>query len=174
VRKEVFSFQKYRVNERIRAREVRVVDPQGRQIGIMPVIQALRLAREIGLDLVEVAPSASPPVCRIMDYGKFKYQQKKREKEARKRQKSQEVKEVKFRPSINEHDLKRKIESIKEFLEESYKIRVIVRFRGAEIGYLERGRNLLNRVLNEVGKQAQVEKPPYMEGRQMVMILSPR
>ncbi|NOZ64273.1 MAG: translation initiation factor IF-3 [Caldiserica bacterium] len=169
-----FHTQQYRVNERIRVREVRVVDPQGRQIGIMGRDQALRLASDLGLDLVEVASQTYPPVCRIMDYGKFKYEQKKREKDAKKKQKSQEVKEVKFRPSIDEHDLDRKVQYIKDFLQEGHKVRVILFFRGREMVHLDRGRKLLEKIRLEVEKEAETTKTPTLMGRILMMVLSPK
>ena len=166
--------QQYRINKRIRAREVRVVDPQGRQIGIMGREQALRLANDLGLDLVQVASQVYPPVCRIMDYGKFKYEQKKREKDAKKKQKSQEVKEVKFRPSIDEHDLSRKIQYIKNFLKEGHKVRVILFFRGREMVHLDRGKSLLQKIQIEVEKEAEIIKSPTLMGRILMMVLSPK
>ncbi len=169
-----FYTPKHRINEGIRVPKVRVVDPQGRQIGIMGKEQALHLAYDLGLDLVEVASQVYPPVCRIMDYGKFKYEQKKREKEAKKKQKIQEVKEVKFRPSINEHDLSRKVENIRTFLKEGHKVRVILFFRGREMVHTDRGKSLLERVKLSVEKESEIGKPPTMMGRILMMVLSPK
>ncbi len=166
--------RRYRINERIRAPRVRVVDPQGRQIGVMSRDNALRLAYDLGLDLVEVASQESPPVCRIMDFGKFKYQQKKRERSVRKKQKTQEVKEIKFRLTIDEHDFQRKLDNIKEFLSEGRKVRVVVFFRGREMQFLEKGKNLLNRVKLGVEKLGTVDKPPERQGRIMSMVIIPK
>ena len=172
--KDTSHHRYYRINERIRAPRVRVVDPHGKQIGIMSRENALRLAYDLGLDLVEVAPQVSPPVCRIMDFGKFKYEQKKREKEAKKKQKSQEVKEIKFRVNIDEHDFQRKFENIKEFLSEGHKVKVIVFFRGREMQFMEKGKALLNRVKLGVEKLGTVERPPEKQGRIISMLIVPK
>lgn len=163
-----------RINERIRVPEVRLVGPGGEQVGIVRVEDALRLALEADLDLVEVAPNARPPVCKIMDYGKYKYEQQKRANEARKKQKIIEVKEIKMRPNINAHDYEVKMRSVSKFLSEGDKVKVTMRFRGREMAHQELGLALLNRVREEVGEAAKVEQFPRMEGRQMTMVMAPR
>ena len=139
----------------------------------MPVEEALALAEEAGLDLVEVAPNAEPPVCKILDYGKYKYQAQKRAAEARKKQKTIEVKEVKMRPTIDTHDYEVKMRNLRKFLAKGDKVKVTVRFRGRELAHTELGRELMERVLADAGDEAKVELMPKMEGRQMVMILAP-
>ena len=140
----------------------------------MPIEKALELAREEALDLVEVAPNANPPVCKIMDYGKFKYQKSKRAQEAKKRQTIIQVKEVKFRPKTDEHDIRFKIRHIQRFLDQKAKVKVTLLFRGREIAHKDRGMEVLNRVVNELKDAAVVETPPRLEGRNMVMILAPK
>ncbi len=163
----------YRINERITAREVRVIDETGQQIGILPLYRALQLARERGLDLVEVAPQANPPVCRLMDYGKFIYQQAKREKESKRQHKVSELKEVRLRPNIDEHDLDFKTKQIEEFLDEGNKVKVTVFFRGRTILHPELGQRVLNAVAERLKGKAVIEKPSTAEGRTLVMVLSP-
>lgn len=163
----------YRINERITAREVRVIDETGQQVGIMPLHRALQLARERGLDLVEVAPQAVPPVCRLMDYGKFIYQQAKREKESKRQHKATELKEVRLRPNIDEHDLDFKTRQIEEFLDEGNKVKVTVFFRGRTILHPELGQRVLTAVAERLRGKAVVEKPSTAEGRTLVMVLSP-
>jgi len=162
------------VNEGIRAREVRLVDVNGQQLGIMPTREALRIARERQLDLVVVAPSAKPPVCRIMDYGKYKYEQSKREKEARKKQKVITVKEVRLRPNIDKHDLEVKLRSIRRFLADGDKVKITVRFRGRQIAYTDAGQELLDAIAAEIKELGTVEKGARVEGKQMIMIIAPR
>ncbi len=162
------------VNREIRAPEVRVIDAEGKQAGILPVREALRLAEEQGLDLVEVAPGATPPVCRIMNYGKYKYQQNKRTQEAKKHQTIIQVKEVKIRPRTEEHDFQFKLRHVKRFLSEGDKVKISLLFRGREIAHPEFGREMLNRLLEEVKDQVVMEQAPRLEGRNMVMILSPK
>lgn len=140
----------------------------------MPLKEALRIAQEQGLDLVEVAPQARPPVCRIMDFGKYKYEQKRREREARKKQRTVDVKEIKLRPGIEEHDFKVKARNTLRFLEDGDKVKVTVMFRGREISHAELGEKLCWRLAEEVGEKASVERPPKLEGRNMVMILAPK
>ncbi|MGB9804592.1 translation initiation factor IF-3 [Desulfofundulus sp.] len=164
----------FRVNEEIRAREVRVVDASGNQLGIMPVREALRLAEERQLDLVEIAPQAKPPVCRLMDYGKYKYEQSKREKEARKRQRIVNIKEVKLRPSIEEHDFQVKSRNAARFLKEGDKVKVTIMFRGREIMHTQLGHQLLLRLAEQVKDLSIIERQPKLEGKNMVMILAPR
>jgi translation initiation factor IF-3 len=165
-----------RVNERIRARQVRVVDEEGNQLGIMAPGDALNEARERGLDLVEVAPNAQPPVCRIMDYGKYKYQQSKRAKESRKHQHTVTVKEVKYRPKIDEHDFNYKTQHAREFLEEGNKVKLTIMFRGREMAHPEFGRDILKRVVEEL-QDLLSEKVnagvARLEGRNMSIMLSP-
>ncbi len=161
------------MNARISAREVLVIDETGEKRGVMPVEQALELAREAGLDLVEVAPGATPPVCKILDYGKFKYQAQKRAAEARKKQKTIEVKEIKMRPTIDTHDYEVKMRNLRKFLAKGDKVKVTIRFRGRELAHTELGRELLEKVLADAGEGAKVELMPKMEGRQMIMILAP-
>jgi len=162
------------VNERIRAREVRLIDENGAQLGIMPAREALRLARERNLDLVEVAPTAQPPVCRIADYGKHKYRQAKREREARRRQKATEVRLLRMKPQISNHDLEIKLRKFRELLGEGNKVRVTLRFRGREMTRPEMGTGLLQRVAQELADVAQTEGEPRLEGRMMIMMLAPR
>ncbi|MFZ5754281.1 MAG: translation initiation factor IF-3 [Bacillota bacterium] len=163
-----------RVNEEIRTKEVRLVSDTGEQLGIMSPREALRIAAESGLDLVEVAPNAKPPVCKIMDYGKYKYEQSKREREARKKQHVINVKEVKLRPNIEDHDFEVKARNAVRFLEDGDKVKVTIMFRGRELSHPELGRELLLRVAAYVKDLANVEKDPKLEGKNMTMILSPK
>jgi translation initiation factor IF-3 len=163
-----------RVNHRIRAREVRVIDDEGEQLGVMAPEDALRVAEERGLDLVEVAPNGSPPVCRIMDYGKYLYQMKRKAHEARKHQKSVTVKEVKFRPNTDEHDFEFKKNHIIRFLKQGDKVKANVWFRGREIVHKEIGRNLIERLMDELEEIGTVENRPKMEGNNLVAIFAPR
>lgn len=162
------------LNERIRAREVRLIGDAGEQLGIMPTRDALEMARERGLDLVEVAPNAVPPVCRIIDYGRFKYEQSKREREAQKKSKSVEMKGIRLRPRIDEHDFQFRLRNAKQFLQEGDKVKVTVIFRSREITHPEFARDLLNRMASETADMANVEKPASLEGRTMTMILTPK
>lgn len=162
------------MNEKIRALQVRVIGSDGSQLGILPIKQALEIAREEGLDLVEVAPNAEPPVCKVMDYGKYKYQQSKRSQEAKKKQTVIQVKEVKLRPKTDEHDVQVKLSYIRRFLAQKDKAKVTVLFRGREIAYIDRGRMVLDRILQELQDEVVVELPPKMEGRNLVMILAPK
>ncbi|GAV22650.1 translation initiation factor IF-3 [Carboxydothermus pertinax] len=153
---------------------MRVVKEDGTQLGIMPLKEALKLAEEMELDLVEIAPTAKPPVCKIMDYGKYRYQQSKKEKEAKKKQKIINVKEIKIRPSIEEHDFKVKLKNVLRFLEDGDKVKVTVMFRGRELAHPEIAYELLNKLSQEVGSIAVVERPAKLEGRNMIMILAPK
>ncbi|HET8724771.1 MAG TPA: translation initiation factor IF-3 [Anaeromyxobacteraceae bacterium] len=162
-----------RTNRRIKAREVRCIGPNGEQLGILPIEQALRMAQENGFDLVEVSPLAKPPVCKIMDYGKFKYTEKKKQSEAKKNQVVVQLKEVKFRPRTEEHDYDTKLRKIREFLEESNKARVTVMFRGRELSHRELGSKVLERIVADLKEVAVIEAAARMEGRQMFMILAP-
>jgi translation initiation factor IF-3 len=153
--------------------EVRVINPDGKQLGIYPIHQALTIASELGLDLVEINPKANPPVCRIMDFGKFKYEQKKQANLAKKKQKVIEVKEVKMRPKTDDHDFNFKIKHILRFLQEGNKAKVTIRFRGREIAHPETAARVLDRVIESVGEIGVIEQPYRMEGRTMTMILAP-
>lgn len=162
-----------RVNRAIRAREVRLIGADGQQLGIMPTRNALAIAEEQELDLVEVAPNADPPVCRLMDYGKYLYEKQKRERESRKAQKVIEVKEVRLRPKTDEHDIQVVLTKIRKFAKEGAKVRVRVRFRGREIYHPEVAQELMERVANDVSDVASVEARPVLDGRSMVMVLAP-
>ncbi|HEU4382365.1 MAG TPA: translation initiation factor IF-3 [Anaeromyxobacteraceae bacterium] len=162
-----------RTNRRIKAREVRVIGAAGEQLGVLPIDQALRLAMDEGMDLVEVSPMSKPPVCKIMDYGKFKYTEKKKQSEARKKQVVVQLKEVKLRPRTEEHDYQVKIGKIREFLGEANKARVTVMFRGREITHRELGQKVLERVVADLKEIAIIESAPRMEGRLLFMILAP-
>ena len=164
----------YRVNNGIRAREVRLIGPDGVNRGVVPINEALELAREAGVDLVEVAPNAKPPVCRLMDYGKYRYQDSKRKSVARKKQKQMHVKEVKFRPGPDIGDYGVKLRKLKKFLENGDKAKVTLRFRGREMAHQELGRDLLSRVEEDLKEYGAVEQFPQMEGRQMVMVIAPK
>jgi translation initiation factor IF-3 len=170
----VYSISKedLRINEEIRAKEVRLVSSANEQLGILPVREALRLAAEQQLDLVEVAPLAKPPVCRIMDYGKFRFEQQKREKEARKKQKIVTIKEVKVRPNIEDHDFYVKLKNAQRFLQDGDKVKATVMFRGRELSHPELGRKVLVRMAAELKDIANVERDPKLEGKNMIMILA--
>lgn len=161
-----------RINQRIRAREVRLVDEGGEQLGVVPIREALSMSEERGVDLVEVAPNANPPVCRLMDYGKYKYELKKQANA--KKQKTQTVKEVKFRPNIGEHDLDVKINRIREFLEDENKAKIRIFFRGREIVHPEIGRLLANKIVERVADVGGVDMAPRLEGKNLIMVLSPK
>lgn len=152
---------------------MRVIGADGQQLGVIPTIEAMRLAREASLDLVEISPSAQPPVCKILDYGKFKYEQKKKAQEAKKKQQVVKLKEVKMRPSTDEHDYQFKLRHIRRFLEEGDKAKVTVVFKGREMAYQEQGRAVLIRVMEELKKESKVEQMPAMEGRMLIMVLAP-
>jgi translation initiation factor IF-3 len=173
--KEVKNIAKrINVNRRIRAKEVRLIDPDGKQIGVVPLMEALETAESYGLDLVEVASNVSPPVCRIMDYGRYKYQQSKKLQEAKKRQSTFQVKEIKIRPMTGEHDLQVKMRHIKRFLQNRDKVKVSIVFRGRELAYTDLGVGLLQRVAAETSELAVVEQEARREGRIMVMVLTPK
>jgi translation initiation factor IF-3 len=163
-----------RVNNQIRARKVRVIGVDNEQVGIMLIRDALKYAVEHKLDLVEVAPNADPPVCRIMDYGKFKYEQSKREQKAKKNQNKVEVKELKFKIDIGEHDYQFKMRHAREFLEDSNKVKARVIFRGREIVHSELGREMLERLADDLSDLGEVERKPFMEGHSMLMIVGPK
>jgi translation initiation factor IF-3 len=165
--------QEVRVNRRIRAREVRVIDPDGKQLGIMPLDDALNTAMEMDLDLVEVATKSDPPVCRIMDYGKFKYEQSKKSQESRKKQTIIHLKEIKLRPKTDEHDFQFKIRHMERFLKEGNKVKVSMIFRGREIMHPDIGEKILHRVIDQTKESGLVEQAPKREGRALNMILAP-
>lgn len=162
------------INRNIRAKEVRVIDPDGNQIGIIPTYKAIAVANDFGLDLVEISPNATPPVCKIMDYGRYKYELTKKRQEAKKKQTTFQLKEIKVRPKTGEHDLNTKIGHIKKFINRKDKVKVTVIFRGREITLTHMGRELLNRIAEEIEEIAMVEQPPKLEGRSMMMVLSPK
>jgi translation initiation factor IF-3 len=170
----VVAEPKVRVNQRIRAPKLRVISPEGEQLGILDASDALRRAEEFGLDLVEVAPGADPPVCKIMDYGKFRYEESKKEHERKKKQATVVIKEIKLRPKTEEHDLDYKVKRLKRFITEDCKVKVTIMFRGREITHPEQARMLLDKMLELVGDDAQVEQPAKFEGRNMTMILAPK
>jgi len=166
--------QTNRINRRILASEVRVIGEDGEQIGILRTDKAIQLAEEQNLDLVEVSPKAVPPVCRIMDYGRFKYEQSKKAKEERKRQTVVKLKEVNLRPKTDEHDVDFKVDHIKRFLSEGNKVKLSVVFKGREISHPDQGRKILERVVKEVAQEGVIEQMPIMEGKRMLMILAPK
>jgi translation initiation factor IF-3 len=163
----------YRVNDNIEAREVRLIDESGTMLGIRPLSEALAQAVQAGLDLVEVSPAAVPPVCKILDYGKFKYEAQKKANAARKKQRTIDVKEIKMRPNIDDNDYNIKMRKVHEFLAEGDKVKVTLRFRGRELAHQHLAMGLMERVRDEVGELAKIEQFPRMEGRQMVMIMAP-
>ncbi|NKB18981.1 MAG: translation initiation factor IF-3 [Alphaproteobacteria bacterium] len=163
-----------RINELIEVPEVRLVAEDGEVLGVVPTAEAIAKAEAAGLDLVEMASNASPPVCKILDYGKLKYEDQKRKAEARKKQKTIEVKEIKMRPGIESHDYDVKMRAMNRFLGDGDKVKVTLRFRGREMAHQDLGMNVLNRVKDDLESQAKVEQYPRMEGRQMVMVLVPR
>nr|WP_272859676.1 translation initiation factor IF-3 [Paracoccus stylophorae] len=154
--------------------EIRLIGPEGENVGVVSPSVGLEMARESGLDLVEISPNATPPVCKVMDLGKFKYEQQKREAEARKKQKVIDVKEVKFRPGTDTHDYDVKMRNVMKFLEGGDKVKVTLRFRGREMAHQDLGLELLNRIRDDVGETGKVEAMPKLEGRQMVMMIAPR
>src|ERR1700688_1674430 len=163
-----------RINEEISALHVRLVDERGGMVGVVGRNEALTMVADAGLDLVEIAPGADPPVCKILDFGKYKYEEQKKKNEARKRQKVIEVKEVKFRPSIDDHDYDVKMRSMHKFIGEGDKVKVTMRFRGRELAHQELGMDVLMRVKGDLDEIAKVEQFPRMEGRQMTMVVSPK
>ena len=163
-----------RINEAIRAPKIRCIDPNGEQLGVIDTNDAIRKAEDFGLDLVEVQPNADPPVCKILNYGKFKYEAQKRANEARKKQKIIEIKEIKLRPNIDEHDYQVKMRNVQKFLNAGDKVKVTLRFRGREMAHQEIGANVLTRVREETDEFAKVEAMPKLEGRQMIMVLAPK
>jgi len=163
-----------RTNREIRAREVQLIDSEGKNHGVVGLPEALGMAEAAELDLVEIAPNSTPPVCKILDYGRFRFAEQKKAAEARKKQKVVEVKEIKLRPGIDDHDYDTKMKSVRRFFEEGDKVKVTLRFRGREIAHQDLGYRLMTRVKAETATVAKVEMEPSMEGRQMVMVLAPR
>ena len=163
-----------RINENIRANEIRLIGAEGENVGVVHPAKAMQMAEEAGLDLVEISPNATPPVCKIMDFGKFKYEQQKRESEARKKKKIIEVKEVKFRPNTDTHDYDVKMRNVIKFLENGDKVKVTLRFRGREMAHQELGMKVLDRVREDVDELAKVEQFPKSEGRLMTMVIAPK
>lgn len=163
-----------RVNNQIRASQVLLIDDDGNKLGIMPIDEALSHAEEKELDLVEVAPNANPPVCKVMNYGKYRYEQSKREKNAKKRQKAIKIKEIRIRPKIAEHDFQFTKKHIEKFMQEGSKVKVVVTFWGREISHVDIGQEKLERLISELNEICEVEQQPKMEGRNLVMILSPK
>jgi translation initiation factor IF-3 len=162
------------VNEDIRVPQVRLIDEEGEMIGVMSARDALLRAYDAGMDLLEISPNAVPPVCKITDYGKYKYEQQKKANEARKKQKIVEIKEIKVRPNIDDHDYDVKMRSAKSFLEEGDKVKVTLRFRGREMAHQDLGVKVLERIRTELGEMAKVEQMPRLENRQMIMVLAPK
>jgi len=165
---------KHRVNHLIRVPEVRVIGPEGEQLGVLKTSDALKQSKELGYDLVEVAPNSDPPVCRIMDFGKFKYEQSKKEHKIRQHQKSTQVKEIKLRPRTDKHDLETKIRQVRSFIAEGNKTKVTVMFRGREMANQQLGRAAMERVIEEVSEFGTIESAPRMEGRNLYMIVAPK
>jgi translation initiation factor IF-3 len=163
-----------RINDEIRALKVLLIDQNGEKQGIMPITSAIEAAEEVGMDLVEISPNSDPPVCKILDYGKYKFQEQKKKNEARKRQKTVEIKEIKLRPNIDTHDYEVKAKAMHRFFEEGDKVKVTLRFRGRELAHPELGMKLLQKVKAEFEPIAKVEYEPRMEGKQMIMILAPK
>ena len=162
------------MNERITASEVRVISSSGKQLGIISIREALNHAEDEGYDLVEVSPDANPPVCKIIDYGKLKYKEQKSKKEAKKKQKTIEVKEIKMRPGINKHDYEVKIKALSKFIADGNKVKVSIRFRGREMEHQNLGMDLLKKLTEEVSEYAKIEAPPKPEGKQIMMVLVPQ
>lgn len=163
-----------RVNDRICSSEIRLIGAEGENVGVVTPKRAMEMAEQAGLDLVEISPNAEPPVCKIMDFGKFKYEQQKREAEARKKQHIIEIKEIKFRPGTDTHDYDVKMRSVLKFLDEGDKVKVTLRFRGREMAHQDLGLELLNRVAVDVEEAGKIESMPRLEGRQMVMMIGPK
>ncbi len=161
-----------RINDVIRAREVRLIDDEGNQLGVVPTPEAKELAEDKGLDLVEIAPNADPPVCKILDYGKYKFELEKKNRENKKQQKLQELKEIRMQPKIDTHDLEFKTKHVRDFLDKGAKVKVTIRFRGRELAHTDRGRTVLFKVLDLLERDVTVDRQPTMEGRFMSMIIS--
>ncbi|HSR46604.1 MAG TPA: translation initiation factor IF-3 [Anaerolineales bacterium] len=172
-KENAISASEYRINEDIRVPEVRLIGPDGQNVGVVAISQALQIAQQAGLDLVEVAPNSAPPVCRVLDYGKFLYEKNKKEREARKAQTKVEIKEIRMRPKTSEHHRSFKVRNARRWLTEGKKVRVRIRFRGQEITYPEIALNDLKRIAEELADVGMIEQAPMMEGRTMLMMLSP-
>src|ERR1700682_6128497 len=172
-RLRLISFKELRINDQIRSSEVRLIDDQNNQLGVLSLDAALRIASEKGLDLVEVAPQASPPVCRLMDYGRYKFETIKREKDQRRKQNVIKLKEMKLRPKVAEHDFQTKFKGLKQFLEAGEKVKVTIMFRGREMVHQDIGRRILDRVADDARPFAVVERAPLLEGKNLFMILAP-
>jgi translation initiation factor IF-3 len=164
----------HRLNERIRVPQVRLIDENGTQVGIVPTHEALSMARDRGLDLMEISPSSHPPVCKICDYGKFKYEKKKKEQQAKKNQTIIKVKEIQLRPQTEDHDLDYKFKNVKQFLEEGDKAKITIMFRGREVAYTDQGFKLMEQLIEQVKDICIVEAPPKLEGKKLIMILAPQ
>ena len=162
------------INDRINAKSVRVISEKGEMVGVLETREAIKMAFDQGLDLVQVSPNASPPVCKIIDYGKYKYQLQKKQAEAKKKQKTFEVKEVKLRPGIEDHDYEVKLKSIQRFLNEGDKVKITLRFKGREMAYHQRGMDVLKKLESEIEPLAKIEQVPTLEGKQMIMVVAPR
>ena len=162
------------INDRINAKSVRVISEKGEMVGVLETREAIKMAFAQGLDLVQVSPNASPPVCKIIDYGKYKYQLQKKQAEAKKKQKTFEVKEVKLRPGIEDHDYEVKLKSIQRFLNEGDKVKITLRFKGREMAYHQRGMDVLKKLESEIESLAKIEQVPTLEGKQMIMVVAPR
>ncbi len=162
------------INDRISAKSVRVISEKGEMLGVLETNRALKMAFDEGLDLVEVSPNASPPVCKIIDYGKYRYQIQKKQAEAKKKQKTFEVKEVKLRPGIEDHDYGVKLKSIQRFLSEGDKVKITLRFKGREMAYHQRGMDVLKKLESEIEPLAKIEQVPTLEGKHMIMVVAPR
>ena len=162
------------INDRIKSKSVRVISEKGEMLGVYNIQEAVKLAFEQGLDLVEVSPNASPPVCKIIDYGKYKYQVQKKQAEAKKKQKTFEVKEVKLRPGIEDHDYVVKLKSIQRFLNGGDKVKITLRFKGREMAYQQRGMNVLKKLESQIEPMAKIEQVPTLEGKHMIMVVAPR
>lgn len=163
-----------RVNDQITAEEVLLIDSSGEKKGNIPTPQAIEISKEQGLDLVEISPKTNPPVCKVMDYGKYKYESQKKANQAKKKQKTIDIKEIKLRPNIDVHDYQVKMRSVQKFLNEGDKVKITLRFRGREMAHQDRGADLLQKVKDEIDPIAKVELNPKFEGRQMIMVLAPR
>jgi translation initiation factor IF-3 len=163
-----------RVNEKIFAKTLRIIGPQGEQLGIFPKELALKKADEAGLDLVEVAPAANPPVCRIMDFSKYRYEQEKREREVKKHQRQAQLKEIRLSPRIDMHDYEIKLNHIKEFLEKKHKVRIRMFFRGREFAHRDLGNRVISRLIQDIDKIGKVDKEPIMLGKALIMVLGPK
>jgi len=173
--KSSFNFRRGpAVNERISAKSVRVISERGDMVGVFETKEAIKMALDQGLDLVEVSPNASPPVCKIIDYGKYKYQVQKKQAEAKKKQKTFEVKEVKLRPGIEDHDYGVKLKSIQRFLNDGDKVKITLRFKGREMAYQQRGMEILKKLEVEIESVAKIEQVPTLEGKHMTMVVAPR